>query len=315
MKRLALSSLAAAAFVALAGSSSMAAKPLNSIGISVGDLANPFFVAIGQGASETAKKLGGPNVKITTVSSNYDLNTQVGQIENFISNKTDIILVNAVDPKAIAPVLKKAHDAGIVVVAFDVAAQGADATVMSDNIAAGTTSCDYIAKHIGGKGNVVIINGPPVSSVIDRVAGCKKVFAANPGIKVVSDNQNAKGSRDGGLEVMANLLTANPKLDAVFAINDPTAIGADLAIKQAHRDDIKLITSVDGAPDAETPLKDKASLFAATAAQNPYKMASMAIEEGYGIMQGKAPAKKVTLLPVPLVTKENISSYAGWVKK
>lgn len=315
MKRRALAGLAAAAIVALAGSDSMAAKPLNSIGISVGDLANPFFVAIGQGASDEAKKLGGPNVKITTVSSNYDLNTQVGQIENFIANKTDIILVNAVDPKAIAPVLKKATDAGIVVVAFDVAAQGADATVMSDNVAAGSTSCEYIAKHIGGKGNVVIVNGPPVSSVIDRVKGCEKVFAANPGIKVVSDNQNAKGSRDGGLSVMADLLTANPKLDAVFAINDPTAIGADLAIKQAHRDDIKLITAVDGSPDGEAGLKDKASLFQATAAQNPYHMASLAIEEGYGLLQGKQPAQKILLLPVPLITKENVSSYPGWVKK
>lgn len=314
MQRLLLGGLAAAALVAVAGSNSLAAKPLNSIGISVGDLANPFFVAIGQGASDEAKKLGGPNVKITTVSSNYDLNTQVGQIENFISNKTDIILVNAVDPKAIAPVLKKATAAGIVVVAFDVAAEGADATVMSDNSAAGSTSCDFIAKHIGGKGNVVIINGPPVSSVIDRVKGCEKVFAAS-GIKVVSDNQNAKGSRDGGLTVMADLLTANPKLDAVFAINDPTAIGADLAIKQAHRTDIKLITAVDGSPDGQSGLKDKASLFAATAAQNPYKMASIAIEEGYGLLQGKKPAKQILLLPVPLVTKDNVASYPGWVKK
>jgi len=314
MKRLFLSGLTALALVGLAGSNTFAAKPLNSIGISVGDLANPFFVAIGQGASDEAKKLGGPNVKITTVSSNYDLNTQVGQIENFIANKTDIILVNAVDPKAIAPVLKKATDAGVVVVAFDVAAQGADATVMSDNVAAGSTSCEYIAKHIGGKGNVVIINGPPVSSVIDRVKGCEKVFAANPGIKVLSDNQNAKGSRDGGLQVMADLLTADPKVDAVFAINDPTAIGADLAIKQAHRDDIKLITAVDGSPDGVSGLKDKASLFAATAAQNPYKMASLAIEEGYGLLQGKPPKEKVLLLPVPLITKANIGSYPGWVK-
>ena len=314
MKRIALGAAAAGLAFTLVSSNSMAAKPLNSIGISVGDLANPFFVAIGQGASDEAKTLGGPNVKITTVSSNYDLNTQVGQIENFIANKTDIILVNAVDPKAIAPVLKKATDAGVVVVAFDVAAQGADATVMSDNIAAGTTSCDYLAKHIGGKGNVVIINGPPVSSVIDRVKGCEKVLSAD-GIKVLSDNQNAKGSRDGGLSVMADLLTANPKIDGIFAINDPTAIGADLAIKQAHRDDIKLITAVDGSPDGESGLKDKSSLFAATAAQNPYKMASIAIQEGYGILQGKPPAQKILLLPVPLITKANVSSYPGWVKK
>jgi hypothetical protein len=72
MKRFAASGIAALAMIALAGSNSLAAKPLTSIGISVGDLANPYFVAISQGAEETAKKLGGPNVKITTVSSKYD---------------------------------------------------------------------------------------------------------------------------------------------------------------------------------------------------------------------------------------------------
>jgi ribose transport system substrate-binding protein len=290
-------------------------KPLKSVGVTVGDLANPFFVAIGRGAEDQAKKLGGPNVKVTTVSSKYDLNTQVGQIENFVANKVDMILVNAVDPKGIAPALKKARDAGIVVVAVDVGAQGADATVMSDNVMAGTVSCDYLAKQLGGKGSVVIINGPPVTAVIDRVTGCKKVLSGYKDIKVLSDNQNAGGSRDGGMNVMANLLTAQPKIDGVFAINDPTAIGAELAIKQAHRSDVKLITSVDGAPDAQVALKNKSGLFAETAAQNPYKMAAEAVEVGYGIMNGKHPAQPVTLLPTPAVTKDNLASYPGWIKK
>ena len=189
-----------------------------------------------------------------------------------------------------------------------------DADASQKTTAAGTTSCEYLAKHIGGKGNVVIINGPPVSSVIDRVKGCEQVLSKD-GIKVLSDNQNAKGSRDGGLSVMQDLLTANPKIDGVFAINDPTAIGADLAIKQAHRDDIKLITAVDGSPDGQAGLKDKSSLFQATAAQNPYHMASLAIEEGYGLLQGKAPKEKILLLPVPLITKANVASYPGWVKQ
>ncbi len=315
MKRFAIGSLAVATLVALAGSNSIAAKQLKSIGVAVGDLANPYFEAIGEGASDEAKKLGGAGVRITTVSSKYDLNTQVGQIENFISNKTDIILINAVDPKGIEPVLKKARAAGIVVVAVDVGAEGADATVMSDNSAAGTSSCAYLAKQLGGKGNVVIVNGPPVTAVIDRVAGCKKALSAYKDIKILSDNQNAQGSRDGGLEVVSNLLTANPKIDAIFAINDPSAIGASLAVKQAHRTDVKLITSVDGAPDAENALKDKGSLFAATAAQNPYHMASLAVDEGVAIMNGKAPAQKTTLLKTPLITKSNISTYPGWLKK
>lgn len=313
MKKRMIPLLLASLSVLAVTSASAADKPLKSIGVSVGDLANPFFVAIGKGAEEAAKKIN-PNVKVTTLSTKYDLNTQVSQIENFIANKTDILLVNAVDPKAIAPTLKKAREAGMIVIAVDVAAEGADYTVMSDNVAAGANACEYIAKKINGKGKVVIVNGPPVSAVIDRVAGCKKVFAKNPGIKVLSDNQDAKGSRDGGMAVMQDLLTANPKIDAVFAINDPTAIGAELAIKQAKRDGI-FLTAVDGAPDAVVALNDPKSLLEGSSAQNPYAMATEAVKIGYEMLNGKKPANKVKLLPVPLITKANVKSYPGWVKE
>ncbi|KAB8038165.1 ABC transporter substrate-binding protein [Janthinobacterium aquaticum] len=310
MKKVLIASL----LMTLGCSAFAADKPLKSIGVSVGDLANPFFVAIGRGAEETAHKLGGPGVKVTTVSSKYDLNTQVDQIENFIANKTDIIILNAVDSKGIAPAIKKARNAGVIVIAVDVGAVGASATVMSDNTMAGDVSCAYLAKQIGGKGNVVILNGPPVTSVIDRVNGCKKTLAGFKDIKILSDNQNAGGSRDGGMTVMSNLLTAHPKIDGVFAINDPTGIGAELAIKQAKRSDVKLITAVDGAPDGQNALKNKAGLFAATSAQNPYRMATEAVQMGYDIMNGRAPKQTMVLLPTPAVTKENVATYTGWVK-
>ena len=311
MKRIIPVLIASMSMVAMAGS--VSAKELKAVGLTVGDMANPFFVAMGKGTEEAAKKIN-PNVKVTALSTKYDLNTQVGQIENFIANKIDLLLVNAVDPKAIAPVLKKARDAGIVVVAVDVGAEGADYTVMSDNVAAGANACEYIAKKLNGKGNVVIVNGPPVTAVIDRVVGCKQVFAKNAGIKVLSDNQDAKGSRDGGMAVMQDLLTANPKIDAVFAINDPTGIGAELAIKQAKRTGI-FITAVDGAPDAVVALKDPNSLFEGSSAQNPYQMANDGVKVGFDIMNGKAPKDKVKLLPVPLVTKANLKDYPGWVKE
>ena len=311
MKRIIPVLIASLSMVAMAGASA-AGKELKSVGLTVGDMANPFFVAMGKGTEEAAKKIN-PNVKVTALSTKYDLNTQVGQIENFIANKVDLLLVNAVDSKAIAPAVKKARDAGILVIALDVSAEGADYTVMSDNVAAGANACEYIATKLGGKGNVVIVNGPPVSSVIDRVVGCKQVFAKNPGIKVLSDNQDAKGSRDGGMAVMQDLLTANPKIDAVFAINDPTGIGAELAIKQAKREGI-FITAVDGAPDAVVALKDPKSLFEGSSAQNPYQMASDGVKIGYDIMNGKKPASNVTLLPVPLITKENLKFYPGWIK-
>ena len=310
MKRISIISAVLASLSLVAAPAS--AKDLKAVGLTVGDMANPFFVAMGKGTEDAVKKIN-PNAKVTALSTKYDLNTQVGQIENFIANKVDLILVNAVDPKAIAPVLKKARNAGIVVVAVDVGAEGADYTVMSDNVAAGANACDYIAKKLNNKGNVVIVNGPPVTSVVDRVTGCKQVLAKTQ-IKVLSDNQDAKGSRDGGMAVMQDLLTANPKIDAVFAINDPTAIGAELAIKQAKRNGI-FITAVDGAPDAVVALKDPNSLLEGSSAQNPYAMANEGVKIGYDIMNGKAPASNVKLLPVPLVTKASLKDYPGWVKE
>jgi ribose transport system substrate-binding protein len=225
MKKI-ITSLTACTLLALASTAQSAERPLKSVGVTVGDLANPYFVAIGQSATSEAHKIN-PNAKVTVVSAKYDLNTQVGQIENFIANKVDIIILGAADSKGIGPAVKKAQKAGIVVVAVDVTAEGADATVMSDNRMAGAQSCKYLVDQLGGKGNVVIVNGPPVSSIMDRVTGCKSELAKSPGIKLLSDNQNAGGSRDGGLSSMSNLLTAFPKIDAVFGVNDPTAIGAN----------------------------------------------------------------------------------------
>ncbi len=90
---------------------------------------------------------------------------------------------------------------------------------------------------------------------------------------------------------MTSLLAANPKIDGVFAINDPTAIGADLAAKQAQRSEF-FIVGVDGSPDGEEALKRKNSLFVATPAQDPQVMAAKAVEIGYDILQGQTCADR-----------------------
>ena len=290
------------------------AKDLTSIGVTVGNLGNPFFVQVVKGAEAKAKELGGPNVKVTAVSADYDLNKQSTQIDNFIASGVDMVLVNAADPEAIAPAMARLKAAGIVAVAVDVSAKGAAATVTTDNVEAGEKACRYIAEKLGGKGSVAIMNGPPVSAVVDRVNGCKQVLAKSAGIKLLSDNQNGKGSREGGLEVMIGLLTAFDTIDAVFTINDPQAIGADLAAKQLNRRNL-VITSVDGAPDIEVALKQAGNLVEASSAQDPFAMAQKAVEVGYQIMQGKPPAQTVTLIPADLITRANVAQYKGWTSK
>ena len=287
-------------------------KKLTSVGVTVGDLGNPFFVLIGKAAQAKSKELGGDGCKVTLVSSGYDVNTQSTQIDNFIASGVQLIVLGAADSKGIAPAVKRAKEAGIVVVAVDVAAEGGvDATVMSDNKQAGTEAAKYIVDRLKGQGNVVIVNGPPVSSVQDRANGALEVFKKEAGIKVLSSDQNAGGSRDGGLRIMTDLLAANPKVDAVFGINDPTAIGCDLAAKQANRKEF-FICGVDGSPDGEVALKDGSSLFAATPAQDPYAMTEKAVELGYNIMQGKKADEALTLIPVKLITRDSVGSYKGW---
>ncbi|MGL4858665.1 MAG: ABC transporter substrate-binding protein [Enterobacteriaceae bacterium] len=306
--------LCSALFAGALLSGAAEARELKSIGVTVGDLANPFFVQITKGVELEAHKLAGDAVNVTLVSSGYDLGQQVSQIDNFIASKVDMIILNAADSKGIGPAVKRAREAGIIVIAVDVAADGADAVVTSDNTQAGEISCHYIATRLQGKGNMVIVNGPPVSAIQDRVNGCMTELKKYPDIKLLSHNQNAKGSREGGLDVMTALLAANPKIDAVFAINDPTAIGADLAARQAQRQEF-FIVGVDGSPDGEEALKRSNSLFVATPAQDPQVMAAKAVEMGYQIMQGQPAPSAPVLIPVTLIDRDNIKDYKGWTIK
>src|ERR1700724_1936174 len=208
-----------------------AQKKLNVVAVTVGDLGNPFFVQIAHGAQAAAKKIN-PSVKFQSESSNYDVNNQTNQMDNFIASGANLILLNAADSKGIAPAVMRAKAAGVTVVAVDVGAEGGvDATDTSNNKKAGQLEGQLVAARLKGKGQIVIVNGPPVPAVTDRVAGFLEEIKKSPEIKIPSQDQNAGGSRGGGLRVMTDLLTAFPKIDAVFAINDPTAIGCDLAAK------------------------------------------------------------------------------------
>ncbi|AZF32225.1 Xylose ABC transporter, periplasmic xylose-binding protein XylF [Pseudomonas sp. R4-35-07] len=300
--------------IALAALMSQAvqARELKALGISMGSLGNPYFVTLADGATAQAKALN-PNVKVTSVSADYDLSKQFSQIDNFISSKVDLILINAVDPSAMASAIKKARDAGIVVVAVDVDAKGVNATVQTDNVEAGKLACQYLVDKLSGKGNVIIQNGPQVTAVTDRVKGCKAALATAPDIKVLSDDQDAKGSREGGLNAMQGYLTRFPKIDGLFAINDPQAIGSDLAAKQLKRSGI-IITSVDGAPDIENALKTDTQIQA-SASQDPWAMAQTAVNVGNDLLNDKAPAEAVTLLTPKLITRDNVGSYSGWSSK
>jgi ribose transport system substrate-binding protein len=288
-------------------------KELKSVGLTVGDLGNSFFVQIAHGAAAQAKTYN-PEVKVTSLSSNYDMKNQASQIKDFISAGVELIILGAANSKTVASSVKQAKARGVAVVAVDVGAEGGvDATVMSDNKQAGEQAGQYIVDRLHGKGQVVIVNGQPVTSVRDRVAGAVSVLKKYPDIKILSQSQNAEGTSLGGQRVMTDLLTTYKHIDAVFAVNDPTGIGCNLAAQKANRTEF-FIVGVDGSPEAVEALKNKESLFEATSAQDPYLMSQKAVEVGYNVLQGKKPEQDTILIPVKLITRDNVSEYTGWTR-
>lgn len=286
-------------------------KQLKTVGMTLMTLNNPYFVAMKKSLDSEAQKEGFTD---TVVGADLDLSKQQAQIEDFIQKKVDLIIVNAVDSKGIAGAVQEAVQAGIPVIAVDVtAAGGTKATVMSDNFAAGKLAGEYLAKRLNGKGNVVIVNGTPISSIFDRVDGFKAALKAYPNIKIISEDQNGQLSRDQSNQVMENLLTAHPKgqIDAVFGVNDPTAIGAYLAAKSSKRNEIFFV-GVDGSQAAVDIIKSD-NTFGETSAQHPDQEIVKAVELGKQLMQGKKlDSAKPYLVPVDPITKDNADQYTPW---
>jgi ribose transport system substrate-binding protein len=298
------------ALAAAMATSAVHAQPreLKSVGLSLGSLNNPFFISLSTGAQAQAKKIN-PAVKFLSVSAEWEQARQLAQLDSFIQAGVDMILINVVDPNGMGPAILRAKQAGIVVVAVDVEAPGADATVMTNNVQAGQIACQHIVDKLGGQGHVVIQAGPQTSSVLDRIKGCKSVLQKAPAIKLLSDEQRGKGSREDGMRAMHEHLTRFDKLDAVFAFNDQQAIGADLAARQLKRRGI-VITAVDGSPEIESALKGPTEIQA-SASQDPYAMAVKAVEVGAALLNGAKPPQTV-LLPSTLVTRDNVKDYKGW---
>ena len=280
---------------------------VKTIGLMVQDLSNPFFQSMANGVKSGAEKIG---ATVNVQDGRQDLGAQNEQIDAFIQQQIDVLLINAVDSDGIGPAVERAKAAGIKVVAIDVAARGAEAQVTLDNTAAGNLACTYLADQIGGAGDILLINGTPISSVQDRVTGCKQALQKYPQIKIVAE-QNGDNGRAKALTIATDMLTANPTVKGVFGINDPTALGATLAAQQAGINGL-VIVGVDASPEAVAELRKPDSMFKATAAQDPNTQGGIALEMAQKLFAGEPLEQQSVLVPTEMITRENLAQYKGW---
>lgn len=295
-------------FIPAASAAPQEGKKISHIGLMVQDMSNPFFSAMEMNAKQAAAKIG---ATLNVQDAQVDLANQNTQIDAFIQQKVDLIIISAVDESGIEPAIQRAKAAGIIVIAVDTPARGADAEIMTNAIQAGETSCEYLFSQMGGKGKVLLVDGTPIQTIIDRIKGCKNVAQKYPDIKIVGQ-QASRNDRASSLMVTTDMLTANPDVSGIFGMNDPSALGAVLAVEQAGKAGAIKVTGVDGSPEAVEELKRSGSPFIGTATQNPGEMVRQAISLAQDMVDGKHIASPTVLIPSVLVTRDNVDSYPGW---
>jgi ribose transport system substrate-binding protein len=303
--------MSALAFVAagmLPATAQDAPAKIEQIGLMVQDMSNPFFAAMEKGAQEAAAEIG---ATLNTQDAQLDLANQNTQIDAFIQQGMDLIVISAVDQAGIAPAIERAKAAGIIVMAVDTPAVGADAVFQTNAVQAGEVSCTYLFEQMGGKGQVLLVDGTPIQTIIDRITGCRNVAANFPDIQIVGQ-QASRNDRASGMSVTTDMLTANPDVTGIFGMNDPSALGAVLAVEQAGKTSQITVTGVDGSPEAVQELTRDGSPFIGSATQNPGEMVRQAVKAAVAITEGKQLEETNVLIPSVLVTRDNVAEYPGW---
>jgi inositol transport system substrate-binding protein len=250
-----------------------------------------------------------PNVELVMVDSKEDVATQLAQVENFVTQKVDAIVVIPANTDAADPMTKAAQDAGIPLVYVNRIPSNLPEGVSyvgSDSIQAGIMQAEWLAEKLGGKGNVVIMNGNLAQEAAQkRTEGEKQVFAKFPDIKIIKED-TGNWSRDQGLALMENWLASGDQIDAVASNNDEMAIGAIQAIDAAGKLGEILVGGVDASPDALQEM-DKGRLDV-TVFQNAKGQGEGGIKVAIALAKGEK-VDQITWVPFELVTPENYKNY------
>lgn len=272
-------------------------KPKVVIGVSLLTMANPFFKTMGDTMTTEGKK---NNYDVIVEAGEMDPARQRDQVNDFIVKKVNAIILAPCDSRSIGTSIQAANKAGIPVFTADIASLDPNAKVVShiatDNYAGGKLAGQAMIEALGGKGKVAIIDHPEVESVLQRTKGFKEVIATAKGIQIVAQLPGG-AQRDTAYKTAQDILEKNPQLDGIFAINDPTALGAVAAIEKAGRAGKIKVIGFDGQPEAKQAIKQ--GKIYADSIQFPDKIGQLAIQAISKYMAGEQVPPQ-TLIPTAL---------------
>lgn len=278
------------------------------IGFSQCVMNHPFRIAMVDSFREAAKNYD--NIEILVTEGDGDVNTEIANIESLIQRGADAIIVSSLSGKAIYPAYQQIADAGIPLI---IAASGAPdddsipytSFVSTDEVVMGETAADYCASLLGEKGKLVILRGvvESTNSAL-RYEGFIPSIEKYPDIEIVAE-QSGEWLRLKAMEVMTNILQANPEIDLVYSENDEMALGAMEAIKDAGRENEIVIVSMDGQPDAMEEIKN-GGMFKMTIFNE--SNTAVALESAIKAAKGEAVDKRI-YLEAPVIDINNVDEY------
>lgn len=278
IRSLARLALAGSAFAFLA-TSAMA----DGIGASLLTQQHPFYIELADAmkAEATAK-----NVKLEVAIANQDLNKQLADVEDFIVKGVDVIVLSPVDSKGVKAVIEKAQKAGIKVITVDVPANGVKVTsyIGTDNYTGGVKAGELMAKELGDKGKVAIIDYPTVQSVVNRIDGFKKAIGEHKDIEIVA--QQTGITRAEALAAAQNMLQANPDIQGIFGFGDDAALAAAVAVKSAGLENQVKVIGFDGMEEARKAV-DTNPVMVGVIQQFPGEMGKRAVDTAIEVIAGK----------------------------
>jgi ribose transport system substrate-binding protein len=262
-------------------------------------LNNPFFVDLGEGLRKVVEAHGD---RLVVLDAQFNALKQKNDISDVLQQAPATVFINPVNWEGVRATLLEAQrrKVPIIVVDTQVADEAMVLTqVASDNVAAGRLACEALGK-VKPAAKLVILHHSVAKSCIDRVAGFKDAMTKSFPQMQLLDTQEGKGSREGALPVMRDLLGRFPELDAVFAINDPSALGAVSAIESAGKASQISVVTVDGSADGIGAVE--AGRLLSTSAQFPKEIGRIAAEKAYEHLAGK-PVEKEVKVEVKLITR------------
>ena len=240
-----------------------------------------------------------------------DIAVQVQQVENFINQGVDAIILNPVDTQGVKPMMEAAKRANIPLIFVnrkpEVELSGKMAYVGSDSLLGGRMEMEALAKKMNYKGNVAILMGAlSAEEARQRTKATEDVIAKYKEMKVV-EKQSAQWMRNEAVDVTSGWLLSGNKIDAIAANNDEMAIGAIMALNQSGKKDI-LVAGIDGTPDALQFIKN--GKLALTVFQDAAGQGKGAVTMAKQVIDGKN-GDKFMWIPYQVITKDNYDAFVS----